>query len=218
MTALTCPSSPGCVRWTVASGQTAIKDLTILWERCHTDNPNIKATIPKDVKLGGGMAKFDRLPRLELPSFNGENSGWHSYWEKFNNILKKDPTLTDVDRLSFLLMTIKCKEGKEIIDSKTRQGPDYEAAVQALKERYDQPRIISRSIHQEFIKHTWKLTDEGIGQIITLIQRTVSTMKECSVDSLENLYTVIAELLMLDDFFRYWMEKTAESKTTQTIR
>ncbi len=111
-------------------------------------------------------------------------------------------------------MTIKCKEGKEIIDSKTRQGPDYEASVQALKESYDQPRIISRSIHQEFIKHTWKLTDEGIGQIVTLIQRTVSTMKECSVDSLETLYTVIAELLMPDDFFRYWTEKTAESKTT----
>ena len=87
-------------------------------------------------------------------------------------------------------MTIKCKEGKEIIDSKTRQGPDYEAAVQ---------------------------TDEGIGQIVTLIQRTVSTMKECSVDSLENLYTVIAELLMPDDFFRYWTKKTAESKTTPTI-
>ncbi len=53
--------------------QTAIKDLTILWERYHTDNPDIKAATPKDVKLGGGMAKFDRLPRLELPSFNGEN-------------------------------------------------------------------------------------------------------------------------------------------------
>ncbi len=146
------------------------------------------------------MAKFDRLPRLELPSFNGENSGWCPYWEMCNNVLKKDPTLTDVDRLSFLLMTIKCKEGKEIIDSKTRLGPDYEAAVQALKDRYDQPQIISRSIHQEFIKHTWKLTDEGIGQIVTLIQHTVSTMKECSVDSLETLYTVIAELLMSDDF------------------
>ncbi len=42
-------------------------------------------------------------------------------------------------------------------------------------------------------------------------------MKQCLVDSLETLYTVIAELLMPDDFFRYWTEKTAESKTTPTI-
>ena len=84
-------------------------------------------------------------------------------------------------------MIMKFKEGKEITDSQTRQGPNYEAAIQALKERYDQPRVISRSTHQGFVKHSWKLTDEGIGQIITLIQRTVSTMKECSVDSLETI-------------------------------
>ena len=163
------------------------------------------------------MAKFDRLPRLELPSFNGENSGWRPFWKKFNNVLMKDPTLTDIDRLSFLLMTMKCKEGKEIIDSQTRQGPNYKAAIQALKERYDQPRVISRSTHQGFVKHSWKLTDEGIGEIITLIQRTVSTMKECSVDSLETIYTVIAELLMPDELFRYWTERTAECRTTPTV-
>ncbi len=76
--------------------QTAMKDLTKLWERYHKDNPDNKTSVPKDVKPDGGMAKFDRLPRLELPSFNGENSAWRPYWEKFNNFLKKDPTLTDV--------------------------------------------------------------------------------------------------------------------------
>ncbi len=92
-------------------------------------------------------------------------------------MLDKDLTLTDVDKLSFLQMTIKCEEGKEIIDSHTRRGSDFNAAVKALKERYDQPRVTSRTIHQSFIKHNWKLTNEGIGQLITLIQRTVATMK-----------------------------------------
>ncbi len=128
--------------------QAVLKDLTTLWERYHDANPDNKTSISKDVKPDG-MAKLDRLLRLELPSFNGENSAWRPYWEKLNNVLKKDPTLTDVDRLSFLLMTMKCKEGKEIIDSKTWQGPDYEAAVQALKERFE--RVLwSTSNHQLF--------------------------------------------------------------------
>ncbi len=189
------------------------RDLTTLWERFHTDNPDDKTSVSKVVK-SSAVSRFDRLPHIELPSFNGENGGWRPYWEKFNNALEKDPSLTDVDRLSFLLMTIKCKEGKEIIDCHTRRGPDYGAAVQALKERYDQPRIISRSTHQKFSRHTWKLTNEGIGQLITLIQRTIDTMKECGVDSLDTLYTVIAELHMPDDFFGYWTEKTADAKTT----
>ena len=67
--------------------QTATKDLTTLWEMYHKDNPESKTSVFKDVKPDGGMAKFDCLPLLELPSFNGENSGWRPYWEKFNNVL-----------------------------------------------------------------------------------------------------------------------------------
>ncbi len=48
-----------------------------------------------------------------------------------------------MDKLSFLLMTVKNQEGIDIIDSQTRHGPDYDAAVRALKERYDQPRVTS---------------------------------------------------------------------------
>ena len=111
------------------------KDLTTLWERFSQDNSISKIT-PSSVSTTTmtNMSKFDCLPRIELPSFNRENGGWHPYREKFNNVLEKDSILTDIDILSFWLMTMKCKEGKEIIDSHTRRGPDYDAAVRALKD------------------------------------------------------------------------------------
>ena len=105
----------------------------------------------------------------------------------------------------------KCLEQGHHPHPHTRQGPDYDATVQALKERYDQPRVTSRTIHRSFMEHAWKLTNEGIRKIITLIQRMVATMKECAIDMLETLYTVIAELHMPDEFFRYWTERTADS-------
>ena len=99
------------------------------------------------------ISKFDRMPRIELPSFNGEGSEWRPYWDNFMNALSKDATLTDVDRLSFVTMTMKCKEGMEIINSHTRRSPDYEAAICAFKERYDQPRVTSHTTHQNFSQH-----------------------------------------------------------------
>ena len=39
---------------------------------------------------------------------------------------------------------------------------------------------------------------------------------ECGVDSIEALYTVIAELHMPDDFFRYSMDKTVDAKSPPT--
>ena len=195
--------------------QNLLKDLAILWERFEGDNPVGKTSTdynPKPLE----PSKFDRLPRIELPSFNGESGRWRSYWEKFSNSLNKDPTLTNVDKLSFLLMTMKCQEGKDIIDSHTRQGPNYYAAVQALKDRYDQPRVACRTAHKSFTDHTWKL-NEGIGKIITLIQRTVASLEECGVDSIEKLYTVIAELHMPDEFFRYWTERTTDSNQPPNV-
>ena len=94
------------------------KDFATLWE---SSQDNFVSKLPSSsvsTTSMTSMSKFDRLPQIELPSFNGENGGWRPYWEKFK-VLEKGPTLTNVDRLSFLLTTMKCKEGKEIIDSHT---------------------------------------------------------------------------------------------------
>ena len=106
--------------------------MTPLWERFNWDN-SVSEPASFVISTTNSSSKFDRLPRTELPSFNGEGSEWKPYWEKFTNALSKDVTLTDVDRLSFLTMTMKCKEGMEIINSHTRRSPDYEAAVRASK-------------------------------------------------------------------------------------
>ena len=139
-----------------------------------------------------GTSKFDRLPHIELPSFNSEGSEWRPYWKKFTNALSKYATLRDVDHLSIPTMTMKCKKGNDIIDSHTRRSSDHEAALRALKERYDQPQVTSRTTHQKFSQLVWKHSNEGIGQIITFIQLTIATMNECSMDSLETLCTIIA--------------------------
>ena len=128
------------------------KDLTTLWERFSQDNVVSKSSL-STTSMTKSISKFDRLPRIELPSFNRGGSEWRSYWDKFTNALSKDDTLTDFDHLSFLNMTIKCKEGKVIIDSHTRRGPDYEAAVLALKEWYDQLRVTCHTTHQNFELH-----------------------------------------------------------------
>ena len=76
------------------------KDLTSLWERYHTDNPDGKTSPSKDVK-SSAVSKFDRLPRLELPSFNGENGGWRPYFESSTTRWKRIPHLpTSIDYLS----------------------------------------------------------------------------------------------------------------------
>ena len=98
--------------------QAVTRYLTTLLDRYDEDNPESFTSVSKDSRPIG-MSKFDRLPRIELPSFNGENVGWRPYWEKFNNELKKDPIQQYTLRL----------QGRTV-DSPTTPKPFYSASRQ----------------------------------------------------------------------------------------
>lgn len=125
-----------------------------------------------------GLSKFDRLPRLVLPDFDGTPIGWRPFWEKFQNALSKDTGLTDVDKLAFLNMAVKGEEAKLIIESKTRSGPDYDGTIQALQDRYDQPRQTCRTSLQSVLNHRIDLSSESITKTITLFQTSLAVVKE----------------------------------------
>ena len=178
-------------------------------ERCEEDNtPDTLAANPKPKSSYGTV----RLPRLELPTFHGDQSKWRPFWEKFNNALSKEPSLSDADKLHFLSMSIKNQEGRDIIDTGCRGGADYNNTVQILKERYDIPREMCRIVFQQFLQHAMEMTAEGIGKTITLLQKMLATLKECSSFTVETLYTIIMELKMPDIMFQHWTEETSTKK------
>ena len=110
-------------------------------------------------------------------------------------------------------MSIKNQEGRDIIDTGCRGGADYNNTVQNLKDRYDLPRETCRIVFQQFLQHAMEMTAaEGIGKTITLLQKTLATLKECSSFTVETLYTIIMELKMPDIMFQHWMEETSIKK------
>ena len=161
-----------------------------------------------------GLSKFDRLPRLVLPDFDGTPVGWRPFWEKFQNALSKDTGLIDVDKLAFLNMSVKGEEAKLIIESKTRSGPDYDGAIQALQDRYDQPRQTCRTSLQSVLNHRIDLSSESITKTITLFKTSLAVVKECTDSSQESLYTVLCKLLMPEKLFQNWIEESSKMKKT----
>jgi len=174
------------------------------------------STIPTSAPPTGstGLSKFERLPRLALPEFDGTPIGWRPFWEKFQNALSKDTGLTVVDKLAFLNMAVKGKEAKLIIESVTRSGPDFDGAIQALQDRYDQPRQTCRTSLQSVLNHKIDLSSEGITKTITLFQTSLAVVKECTDGSVDALYTALCELLMPEKLFQNWVEESAKLKIT----
>ena len=55
-----------------------------------------------------------RLPKLELPLFNGEPLEWHPFWDCFEAAIHTNPSLTNVQRLTYLRSKVKGEAARVI--------------------------------------------------------------------------------------------------------
>ena len=119
------------------------------------ENPRIEtiSTTPARVEHITSSHTQSRLPKIELPTFDGDILGWQSFWESFSSALGKDPSLTNADKLFYLRSSIRCEEGKAVVQNATGSGDDFDDIVMTLKKRFDRRREaykirVKRIVHQ----------------------------------------------------------------------
>ncbi|XP_045770451.1 uncharacterized protein LOC123870978 [Maniola jurtina] len=75
-----------------------------------------------------------RLPKLNLPEFEGDILSWHQFWDQFqSNIDKRN--ITEVDKLLYLKSSLK-GEARKAIEGLDTTNKNYSIAIKTLKERY----------------------------------------------------------------------------------
>ena len=82
-----------------------------------------------------------RLPRIELTTFNGAFDKWLSFYNHFISMVHENSGLSEIQKLYYLKNCLK-KEAEEMISSLELTGENYEVALQLLKDRYDNKRVI----------------------------------------------------------------------------
>ena len=93
-------------------------------------------------------AKGSKLPKLDVPSFDGSLLNWRNFWEQFTISVHRRSTLSNAEKLVYLQQALKGGAAKNSIEGLSRTGENYEEAIQCLKKRFDRPRLI----HQAHVK------------------------------------------------------------------
>jgi hypothetical protein len=93
-------------------------------------------------------SKGIRLPKLEVPTFDGNILNWKSFWEQFCVSIHNRPNLTDSEKLVYLQSALKDGSAKRVIEGLSRSGEYYAEAIECLCSRFDKPRLI----HQTHVK------------------------------------------------------------------
>lgn len=90
-------------------------------ELLHSDTPTLAThSDPKGVKL----------PKLNVPLFDGNLLHWISFWEQFRISVHDRSTLTNAEKFVYLQQSLKGGMAKSSIDGLSQSGENYPEAVE----------------------------------------------------------------------------------------
>ena len=89
-----------------------------------------------------------RLPKLDVPTFDGDILNWMTFWEQFSIAIHDRTHLSDAEKLAYLRHSLKDGSAKNTIEGLSRSGDHYSEAVECLRDRYNRPKLI----HQAHVK------------------------------------------------------------------
>ena len=89
-----------------------------------------------------------KLPKLEVPTFNGEILRWRTFWDMFEVSVHKQKGMSNPEKLLYLRQAVNSGPNTQVIEGLSHTGDQYEEAITCFKKRYDQPR----AVHEAYVK------------------------------------------------------------------
>ena len=109
--------------------------------------------IPSDIK---GV----KLPKLEVPTFDGNILHWKCFGEQFCISVHDHPSLSDSEKLVYLQHALKDGSAKHVIEGLlSRSGDHYIEAVKCLTSHYNRPRLIHQTTCARIVLDLDNLSD-----------------------------------------------------------
>ena len=112
-----------------------------------------------------------KLPKIDVPRFNGNILSWRSFWEQFHVAIHCRTSLSKAEKLAYLQSSLKDGSAKSVIDGLSQSGDHYDEAVATLRARYDRPRLVHQT-HVQMIVEAPGLK-EGTGRELRRLHDTV---------------------------------------------
>jgi len=103
------------------------------------------------------------LPKISIPRFNGNYENWYPFYNTFESMIHSNTRLTNIQKFHYLISSLE-GDATHVIQSLEINSDNYQEALDLLKQRYDDKRIIT----QEHIKALFDLTPVAKGNHIAL--------------------------------------------------
>lgn len=129
---------------------------------------------------GGGTSHPEmRLPKLELPTFDGNLHQWISFRDLFTNTIHNNSKLPKSEKLAYLKSLVK-GDAARLIQTLVVSDANYDIAWTKLIERYQNERELVFSIFDRFIKQPNVITNSA-SSVCDVIDITIESTRSLEV-------------------------------------
>ncbi len=149
-----------------------------------------------------------KLPRLDVPKFDGNILGWKTFWEQFNVSVHVRRTLSDAEKLVYLRNSVSEGSAKFVIEGLARTGECYVEAIECLQARYDRPRHIHQT-HVKMIVDAQNLrdgNDKELRHLHDTVQQHLRALKAMEYEPSGPFITSILELKLDSNTMFEWQK------------
>ncbi|XP_063630296.1 uncharacterized protein LOC134801610 [Cydia splendana] len=115
-----------------------------------------------------------RLPRISIPTFNGNYTEWQSFHDLFVALIHNNSSLENVQKLHYLKSSLT-GDAEVLLRQFCITGENYTEAWAILKKRYNNKRYIANTVFKKFFGQR-ELSQESASAIKQLLDTTVECM------------------------------------------
>ena len=166
-----------------------------------------------DSPTSSSDGKGVKLPKLDVPTFDGNILHWRSFWEQFCVSVHDRPNLSDPEKLVYLQQSLRNGSAKSAIEGLSRSGEYYAEAVKCLKSRYDRPRLLHQT-HVRVILEAPPLKDgsgKELRRLHDIVQQHLRALKTMDYEPSGPFIMLILELKLDVNTIFEWQKHCQDS-------
>ncbi|XP_059616180.1 uncharacterized protein LOC132261397, partial [Phlebotomus argentipes] len=107
-----------------------------------------------------------KLPPIKLLRFSGKESEWQAFIELFTSVIHDNSTLSGVQKMQYLISNLEATP-KKLISHLALTNANYESAMEILKARYENKRLMVNNYMSSIVQHR-RLTAASADEVIQL--------------------------------------------------
>ncbi|XP_050072649.1 uncharacterized protein LOC126560738 [Anopheles maculipalpis] len=119
------------------------------------------------VSASGNSGRSLRLPKIELPTFDGDSTKWLTFRDRFVSMIDSSAEIPPIMKLQYLLSSLK-GDAALLFEHTTLVADNYAVTWAALLKRFDNPRMLIRDYLRN-IHHLPALKSESVDELAQLV-------------------------------------------------